>query len=409
MAIPQHLDVLKQGVQAWNKWREKNPGAEPDLAGAKLSKANLKEANLSETDLRWADLTAANLRGANLNRADLRRAILSRTIFKLANLSEANLSETYLCRADLSKADLRKAIFIRSDLAGVDLSESDIRRADFRWSYLINTKFNGADLSGANLIEANLSKSELNRSNLSEAFVAWSCFGDNDLSHTKGLEKVKHFGPSTIGIDTIFRSEGKIPAEFLRGAGVPEHFITYTGYLNTKAFECNSCFISYSGKDRNFIEKLNADLQKEGIRCWYAPEEMKMGDESRQRVNQQIRIHEKLLIVLSEFSIESSWIQQEVEAALEEEHNRNRSVLFPIRLDDSSLDAEKEWLVNLQKTHQIYDFSAWDNWEAYYEQFFLLLNDLETNASDDLDKTDLIVREDVDTSSVKTDRMMENE
>ena len=256
-------------------------------------------------------------------------------------------------------------------------------------------------LAGANLIEANLSKSELNRSNLSEAFIAWSCFGDNDLSHTQGLEKVKHFGPSTIGIDTIFRSEGKIPEEFLRGAGVPEHFISYTGYLNAKAFECNSCFISYSGKDRKFIEKLNADLQKEGIRCWFAPEEMKMGDESRQRVNQQIRIHEKLLIVLSAFSIESAWIQQEVEAALEEERARNRSILFPIRLDNSSLDGEKKWLRNLQKTHPIYDFSSWDNWESYYEQFFLLLNDLETNVTDDLDNAGLRTGEDVDTSSVR--------
>jgi hypothetical protein len=393
MAIPQHLDVLKQGVRVWNEWREENPGAEPDLAGAKLRKANLKGANLSETDLRWADLTAANLRAANLNRADLRRAILSRTNFNMAYLSEANLSETYLCGSNLSKADLRKAIFIRSDLASVDLSKSDIRRADFRWAYLIKARFDDADLSGANLIEANLSKSELNRSN--------RCFGDNDLSHTKGLEKVKHFGPSTIGIDTIYRSEGKIPEEFLRGAGVPEHFIAYASYLNAKAFEGNSCFISYSGKDRNFVEKLNTDLQKEGVRCWFAPEEMKMGDESRQRVNQQIRIHEKLLIVLSEYSIESAWIQQEVEAALEEEHNRNGSVLFPIRLDDSCLDGEKEWLVNLQKTHQIYDFSTWDTLEAYAEQFFLLLHDLEANASGGFDNTGLTTQEDVDTSSVK--------
>ena len=221
------------------------------------------------------------------------------------------------------------------------------------------------------------------------------------MSHTKGLEKVKHFGPSTIGIDTIYRSEGKIPEEFLRGAGVPEHFIAYASYLNAKAFEGNSCFISYSGKDRNFVEKLNTDLQKEGVRCWFAPEEMKMGDESRQRVNQQIRIHEKLLIVLSEYSIESAWIQQEVEAALEEEHNRNGSVLFPIRLDDSCLDGKKEWLVNLQKTHQIYDFSTWDTLEAYAEQFFLLLHDLEANASGDFDNTGLTTQEDVDTPSVK--------
>ena len=236
MAIPQHLEILKQGVAAWNKWRDDNPGEEPDLAGASLSKADLKQANFRETDLRWADLTRTNLSGAYLNRADLRRANLSQAIFKKANLSEANLSETCLSGADFSKADLKKA------------------------------KFNGANLGGANLIEANLTKAELKQSNLSEAFVAWSCFGDNDLSQTVGLNVVKHFGPSTIGIDTIYRSRGNIPEEFLRGAGVPEHFISYTSYLNEKAFARNSCFISFSGNDRNFIEKIGEDLQREGIR-----------------------------------------------------------------------------------------------------------------------------------------------
>jgi hypothetical protein len=376
MAIPQHLNVLKKGVQAWNNWRTANPGDEPDLAGAKLSTADLREANLRETDLRWADLSGANLSGAILNRADLRRANLNRTIFHLAKLSEANLSETYLSGADLREADLRKAFFIRSDLANADLSASDCQRADFRWAYLIKARFNEANLSGANLIEANLTKSELKQANLGEAFVAWSCFGDNDLSDTQGLDEVKHFGPSTIGIDTIYRSKGNIPEEFLRGAGVPEHFISYAGHLNAKAFKYNGCFISFAGNDRNFVDKISDDLQREGIRCWIAPEEMKMGDAIRQEVNQLIRIQDKLLVVLSKFSIESPWIQKELQAALAEERNQTRPVLFPLRLANSGMDAEKKWLANLQQTHQTYDFTAWENWEAYYNQFYLLVNDL---------------------------------
>jgi len=378
MAIPQHFEVLKQGVAAWNRWRIENPGAEPDLAGANLSNADLKEANLRETDLRWADLTCANLNSAFLNRADLRRANLSQAIFNKANLSEANLSETYLSGADLSEADLKRAFFIRSDLASADLSNSDCQRADFRWAYLIKAKFNGANLSGANLIEANLTKAELKRSNLSQAFVAWSCFGDNDLSETAGLNEVKHFGPSTIGVDTIYHSKGNIPQEFLRGAGVPEHFISYTGYLNERAFEHHSCFISFSGNDRNFVEKIGEDLQREGVRCWHAPEEMKMGESIRRQVDQLIRIEDKLLVALSKFSVESPWIQNEVAAAIEEERNRNRTVLFPVKLDNGCMDAEKDWLRNLQKTHQIYDFSAWQNWEAYYTQFSRLVENLKT-------------------------------
>ena len=378
MAIPDHLKILKQGVTSWNKWRTDNADTEPDLAGSNLSRADLKGANLSETDLRWADLTWANLGGANLNRADLRRANLSRTIFNKANLSEANLSETYLSGADLSEADLKRAIFIRSDLASVDLTGTDCQRADFRWAYLIKAKFNGANLSGANLIEANLTKAELKQSDLNEAFVAWSCFGDNDLSETYGLDAIKHFGPSTVGIDTIYRSRGNIPEEFLRGTGVPEHFISYTGYLNEKAFKHNSCFISFSGNDRNFIEKIGEDLQREGVRCWYAPEEMKMGDAIRQQVDQLIRVQDKLLVVLSKFSVESQWIQKEVEAALEEEGNRNRTVLFPVRLDSGQMDAEKSWLKALEKSHKIYDFSGWQNWEAYFTQFSLLADDLKS-------------------------------
>ena len=52
-------------------------------------------------------------------------------------------------------------------------------------------------------------------------------FADVNLSDVKGLETVVHHGPSSVGIETIYRSQGKIPEAFLRGAGVPEDFIEY--------------------------------------------------------------------------------------------------------------------------------------------------------------------------------------
>ncbi len=32
MVNPEHLEILKQGVEAWNQWRENNPDVEPDLS-----------------------------------------------------------------------------------------------------------------------------------------------------------------------------------------------------------------------------------------------------------------------------------------------------------------------------------------------------------------------------------------
>ena len=72
-----------------------------------------------------------------------------------------------------------------------------------------------------------------------------------------------------------------------------------------------------------------------------------MGDAIRLQVDQLIRIQDKLLVVLSKFSVESPWIQKEVEAALKEERNRKRAILFPVRLDNGRMDAEKEWLISL--------------------------------------------------------------
>jgi hypothetical protein len=76
--------------------------------------------------------------------------------------------------------------------------------------------------------------------------------------------------------------------------------------------EFYSCFISYSSKDAAFASRLHAELEKNGVRCWYAPEDIKIGKEFRQTIDDAIREYDKLLLVLSEHSVRSSWVQDEV-------------------------------------------------------------------------------------------------
>ncbi|HLG15635.1 MAG TPA: TIR domain-containing protein [Blastocatellia bacterium] len=63
-------------------------------------------------------------------------------------------------------------------------------------------------------------------------------------------------------------------------------------------------------------------------------------------------------LILSADSIESSWIEREVRAALEKEESRKQTVLFPIRLDDSVMDCDKAWAVDIRRTRQIGDFTS---------------------------------------------------
>lgn len=49
---------------------------------------------------------------------------------------------------------------------------------------------------------------------------------------------------------------------------------------------------------------------------------MKIGNKIRDRIDQSIRIHDKILLILSEPSINSEWVEDEIEAAYEQERQR---------------------------------------------------------------------------------------
>ncbi|MGA3210049.1 MAG: toll/interleukin-1 receptor domain-containing protein [Terriglobales bacterium] len=163
---------------------------------------------------------------------------------------------------------------------------------------------------------------------------------------------------------------------FLRGAGVPENFILYMHSLTGTAFEYYSCFISYSSKDHEFAERLHNDAQAKGIRCWFAPEDLKIGDKFRQRIDESIRLYDKLLLILSADSIQSTWVENEVEAALEKEKREDKLVLFPVRVDDAVMETENAWAATLRRSRHIGDFRHWRHHNTYQVALNRLLRDL---------------------------------
>jgi len=372
MANPEHVKVLKQGVKTWNEWQQENFSVIPDLSGADLHGENLTWVHLLNADLRRANLSGVKLARAGLQRADLWRADLSGADVFCADLSDANLREANFSEANLRRADLRDA-----NLLGANLGEADLERSILRRASLHGARLGGANLSRADLSIADLSWAEFRRANLNKARVDFATFGQNDLSEVQGLDTVEHRGPSTIDIGTIYRSKGNIPEVFLRGCGVPEDFIVYMKSLVGKPIEFYSCFISYSSKDDAFAKRLHADLQAQNVRCWFAPEDLKIGDKFRMRIDEAIRVHDKLLLVLSENSVNSAWVEKEVETAFEKERRQdNKPVLFPIRLDGAVEQTNQAWAADIRRTRHIGDFTHWKDHDAYQQAFQRLLRDL---------------------------------
>lgn len=113
-----------------------------------------------------------------------------------------------------------------------------------------------------------------------------------------------------------------------------------------------------------------------GVRCWFAPKDMKIGDKICARIDESIRIYDKLLIVLSEYSIASDWVEKEVETAFEEESRQSKLVLFPIRLDDAVMATTQAWAADIRRTRHIGDFRQWKNHDDYLKALERLLRDL---------------------------------
>jgi len=337
MANEEQLAILKQGVKVWNNWRAKNRNVNVDLRKADLNKANLRRADLSNVNLRKADLSGANLRKASLREANLRGA---------------DLRGSYLSGADFTEADLTSA-----------------------------------NLWGASLIESNFLK----------AVVGYTIFGHSDLSEALGLENAVHYGPSTLGTDTIAKSKGKIPEIFLRGCGLSDWEIEGVKLYNhelsnekinkilykiydlhaTQALQISHLFISHSHADGIFVDKLESKLNEKGVRFWRDIHEMKAGRVEKQ-IDRAISQNSTVLLVLSEHSLNSDWVEHEVRTARGLEKEMGRDVLCPVALDDSWKNSPWPERVMEQVTeYNILDFSAWEDDAKFDGMFRKLIDGLE--------------------------------
>jgi len=324
----EYLQILREGLLAWNDWRLRHPYSKVDLTGC-----------------------------------DLRSFELSRTFSDPAADREQTIP-LFTRGIDLSSATLASANFAHADLGSANFTRADLGGANFAGAELWGVNFEGADLRLADFTAAKF------------ADVTW---GNCDLRGAVGLNFASHAFLSSIDIRSIRRAD--IPKSFLAGCGLPPDLVDYLpSILDGVAIAKYSCFISYCAADEKFVRRLHGDLESAKIRSWFAPVNMRAGDLIRQRLDEAVALSEKLVVVLSSASIASQYVEQEVEAAIEKERQQKRLVLIPIMVDRAVFNASSGWPAFVRRTRHIADFSNWNSWSRYRSALERLIADVKKTA-----------------------------
>jgi len=214
-------------------------------------------------------------------------------------------------------------------------------------------------------------------------------FADSTLRDIVGLDRCIHEGPSIIDFHTLDKN-WPLPRPFLLGCGLPDSYIEYLPSLLAQPIQFYSVFISYSTKDQEFADRLHADLQNKGVRCWFAPHDALAGKELHGQIRDAIRVYDKLLLLLSPRSMKSSWVKTEITLARKKERTQKRQVLFPLGLAAYSTirkwecfdaDTGTDHAEEIRKFY-IPDFSNWKSHDAYQPQFERLLKALKSGKSE---------------------------
>ncbi len=238
-----------------------------------------------------------------------------------------------------------------------------LREADFRGAIVVGANFVGSDFTGALF-----SRTTIARSNLRQAI---------------GLESCRYEGPSSVDFTSLALS-WPLPIPFLRGCGLADALIKYLPSLLDQPIQFFSCFVSYSTKDQEFAERLHGDLQNKGVRCWFAPHDIKAGAKMYDQIDEAILLYDRLLLILSEHSMNSEWVKTEIARARQKELNEGRQVLFPISLvpfdkmrDWKCFDADagKDSAREIRE-YFIPDFNNWKDHDSYRQTLERLVKDL---------------------------------
>jgi len=359
---------VKNPAKSVNELLERYSNGDRNFAYSILKEANLKDVNLDGAIFFGTDFSGACLDGASL--------------------SETNLIETDFRNASLRNAKITPASAVSADFYKADLEGANLHATLFRDSCLVEANLSRCDLTQTGFDNALFGLTKLYDTTLSFTYLSEIQYGQAP-EHKHPIENYVNkatvkmsASPLRLSLHNLVEDKNaqdwimkqrKVLVKFFEVCGVSRFELEVAGLLETDTQDTSSVFISYAGKDEEFVTRLEKSLSNAGVKTWFAPRMMKGGMPIFEQISKAIHTHDRLLLVLSENSVNSNWVKTEILTTRDIERKTGKRMFFPIRL--TSFDDLTNWvlfdgdsgsdLARYAREYFIPDFSNWKDKNSY--------------------------------------------
>jgi len=97
-------------------------------------------------------------------------------------------------------------------------------------------------------------------------------------------------------------------------------------------------FLSHTSEDKPFVRKLKTSLEEHGVKnVWLDEAEIQIGDSLIKKINEGLRMTKYIGVILSPRSIKSSWVEKELDIAMNKEIGTGEVVVLPLVMEECEL------------------------------------------------------------------------
>lgn len=382
MAGKEELKALRKGVKYWNSWREAELIQTPDLS----NHCCFDPSDFSNINLSFANLSNSRFYNCNFDKANVENAIWSDSEITNCSFVHSNLKNATVIFSKLNGSDFSDATLTGLKAIAADFSTAQLRNTNMSNSTLAACVFWGANLTNVNLTSSNLQNANftdsiLDNTDFKSASIGSTLFLRTSLNDALNLSSLFANEKSIIDLETIIKSRSQLKT-LISKIGIPmkseDHVLDI---FDSSISQLYPVFLSHSSIDKPFASKVYNELSNQGCQIWYDEYQINPGDVIHKKIYHGIENFDKLLLICSENSLNSWWVNDEIEKILAKErqltkkYGKQYNLLIPIKIDDyvHSWDSHYKTII---EQRSIGDFKNWNSKDQFEKSIAHLMKGL---------------------------------